>query len=174
MPAPPELGDRLADVRLLEVFHEAETHHQAQANGHVAVAGEVEVQLRGVGQRAERGIACCGVLQGEAMVGHHRQVVGNKDLLDETLHEPRATLEFIQGVGAVVELVDQVTKAQHGTGDQVREDRHERRKVDEVASRRSVATVHVDDVADGLEDVERDPDRQQHVGEDERLSPAGL
>ncbi|MNN04957.1 hypothetical protein D3C81_1176980 [compost metagenome] len=104
------------------------------------------------------------------MVGHHREGVGDEDLLDETLHEPRAALgELVEGVGAVVELIGQVAETQHGAGDQVREDRHERREVDQVAGRRGVATVDVDDVADGLEDVERDPDRQQHVGQDERL-----
>ncbi|MNO93249.1 hypothetical protein D3C76_848460 [compost metagenome] len=170
VPAPPELGDRLADVRLLEVFHEAETHHQAQADGHVAVTGEVEIQLRGIRQGAEPGIARARVLQGKAVVGHHRQGVGDEDFLDETLHEPRAALgELVEGVGAVVELVGQVAETQHGAGDQVREDRHERREVDQVAGGRGVAAVHVDDVADRLEDVERDTDRQQHVGEDERL-----
>ncbi|MNN31251.1 hypothetical protein D3C81_1449330 [compost metagenome] len=69
----------------------------------------------------------------------------------------------------MVELVGQVLEAQHGAGDQVREDRHERREVDQVAGGRGVAAVHVDDVADRLEDIERDPDRQQHMGEDERL-----
>src|SRR5690606_2583166 len=57
VPAPPELGDRLADVGLVEVLHEAEAHHQTQADGHAAVAGEVEVQLRGVGHGAQPGLA---------------------------------------------------------------------------------------------------------------------
>ncbi len=74
-------------------------------------------------------------------------------------------------MGAVVELVDQVLEAQHGAGDKVREDRHEGREVDQVARGRGVAAVHVDDVADRLEDVERDADRQQHMGEDEWLQP---
>ena len=51
----------------------------------------------------------------------------------------------------------------------MREDRHECREVDQVARGRGVAAVHVDDVADRLEDVERDTDRQQHMGEDERF-----
>ena len=170
VPAPPELGDRLADVGLLEVLHEAEAHHQAQADGHVAVAAEVEVQLCGVGQGAEPGIARGGVLQGEAVVGDHGQGVGDEHFLDEALHEAGAAFgELVQGVGAVVELVDQVLEAQHGACDQVRENRHERCEVDQVAGSRGVTAVYVDDVADRLEDVERDTDRQQHVGEDERL-----
>ncbi|MNF66323.1 hypothetical protein D3C84_481100 [compost metagenome] len=104
------------------------------------------------------------------MVGHHREGVGDEDLLDETLHEPRAALgELVEGVRAVVELVGEVAETQNRAGNQVREDRHEGREVDQVARGRGVAAIHVDDVADRLEDVERDTDRQQHVGEDERL-----
>ncbi|MCY1454849.1 hypothetical protein D9M71_719430 [compost metagenome] len=104
------------------------------------------------------------------MVGNHGQGVGDKDLLDEALHEPGGTLaELVQGVGAVVELVGQVAKAQHGAGDQVRENGDESSEVDQVPRGRGIATVHVDDVADRFEDVERDADRQQHVRQDERL-----
>ncbi|KPZ05699.1 Alginate o-acetyltransferase AlgI [Pseudomonas syringae pv. spinaceae] len=170
VPATPELGDRLADVRLFEVFHKAETHHQAQANRHVAVTGEVEIKLRGVGQRTEPGITRGRVLQGEAVVGDNGQGVGDEHFLDEALHESRGTLgELVQRVGPVVELIGQITETQHGPGNQVREDRNECREVDQVASGRGIAAVHVDDVADGLEDIERDPDRQQHVGQDERF-----
>ncbi|MCY1428351.1 hypothetical protein D9M71_442320 [compost metagenome] len=78
-------------------------------------------------------------MQGEAVVGHHRQGVGDEHFLDETLHEAGAAFgELVQGVGAVVELVDQVLEAQHGAGDQVREDRHEGGEVDQVAGRRGV------------------------------------
>ena len=170
MPAAPELGDRLADVRLFEVFHKAETHHQAQTDGHVAVTGEVEIQLRGVRQRSEPGIAGGRGLQGKTVIGNHCQGVGNEYFFDKPLHEPRGTFaELVQGVGAVIELVGQVAKAQHGPGNQVREDRDKGGKVDQVAGRRGIAAVHVDDVADGLEDVERDPDGQQYIGQDERV-----
>ena len=104
------------------------------------------------------------------MVGDHGEGVGNKYFLDETLHEPRAALgEFVEGVRAVVELVGEVAETQNRAGNQVRKDRDECCEVDQVARRRSVATVHVDDVADRFEDVERNTDRQQHVGQDERL-----
>ncbi|MCY1452530.1 hypothetical protein D9M71_694550 [compost metagenome] len=104
------------------------------------------------------------------MVGDHRQGVGDEHFLDEALHEARAAFgKLVEGVGAVVELVGQVLEAQHRAGDQVREDRDEGGEVDQVAGGRGVAAVDVDDVADRFEDVERDTDRQQHVGEDERL-----
>ncbi len=102
--------------------------------------------------------------------GDHRQGVGDEHFLDEALHEARCTFrELVQRVSAVVELVGQVAETQHGAGDQVREDRDECSEVDQVARGRGVAAVNVDDVADGLEDIERDTDRQQHVCQDERF-----
>ncbi|MND40616.1 hypothetical protein D3C80_313580 [compost metagenome] len=108
------------------------------------------------------------------MIGDGRDAVGDEDLLDEALHEPGAAFgELVHRMGAVVELVDQVLEAQHRAGDQVREDRHEGGEVHQVAGGRGVAAIDVDDVADGLEDVEGDPDRQQDVREHERLHAEG-
>lgn len=104
------------------------------------------------------------------MVGEGGQGVGDEHLLDEALHEAGAAFgELVDGVGAVVELVDQVLEAQHRAGDQVREDRDEGGEVDQVVGRRGIAAVDVDDVADRLEGVEGDADRQQDVGQHERL-----
>ena len=53
MPPPPELFHRAADIRIVEVLQEAETEHSPQTNGHVAVSGEVEVDLQGVAERTQ-------------------------------------------------------------------------------------------------------------------------
>ena len=45
----------------------------------------------------------------------------------------------------------------------MREERDERRELDEVARRLDVAAIDVDDVAHRLERVERDADRQHHL-----------
>ncbi|MNQ70728.1 hypothetical protein D3C85_853720 [compost metagenome] len=170
VPAPPELGDRLADIGLVEVFHEAETHHQAQADGHVAVAGEVEIQLRGVGEHAQPGIAGAGVLQGEEVVDQRCQAVGDEHLLDEALHEAGgAFAELVEAVAAVGELLGEILVAQHRPGNQLREQGDEGGEVDQVFRGFGVAAVHVDQVAERLENIEGDADRQDHVGQQERL-----
>ena len=51
VPAPPELGDRPRDVRVVEVLQEVEAEHPCQADGHVRVAGEVEVDLQACSRR---------------------------------------------------------------------------------------------------------------------------
>ena len=55
VPAPPELGEALRDVRVVEVLEEAEPEHPAEPDRHVRVAGEVEVDLERVAERAEPG-----------------------------------------------------------------------------------------------------------------------
>ena len=52
MPAAPELGDRLADVRIVEVFEERKAEHFAETDRHIRVAGEIEVNLQRIANRA--------------------------------------------------------------------------------------------------------------------------
>ena len=49
VPPPPEVGDGHRQVGMVKVFQEMETKHAAHADGHVTVAGEVEVDLQSVG-----------------------------------------------------------------------------------------------------------------------------
>ena len=60
-----------------------------------------------------------------------------------------------------LDLRQQVGRAHDRTGHQVREERDERRDVDEPRPRRRVAAIHVDRVAHRLEGVERDAGRQR-------------
>lgn len=53
VPPPSEFGDRAGDVRVVEVFQKVEPEHAAQANRHVGVTGEVEIDLQRVAQHAE-------------------------------------------------------------------------------------------------------------------------
>ena len=53
MPPAPELGDGAGDVGIVKVLQKVESKHPAKANGHVRIAGEVEVDLEGVGNDAQ-------------------------------------------------------------------------------------------------------------------------
>ena len=71
-----------------------------------------------------------------------------------------------------IDLRQQARGAQDRSGDEVREEGDEHREVEEVARRRDLAAVHVDDVAHRHERVERDADRQQDAQrEDVDLPP---
>jgi len=51
VPSPPEFGDGLRKIRGIEVFRKDKPEHQRQADGHVGVCAEIEVDLKGI--RAE-------------------------------------------------------------------------------------------------------------------------
>ena len=56
VPAPPEVLDAARQIGVVEVFREMEAEHLADADGHRAVAGEVEEQLQRVGAAANPGV----------------------------------------------------------------------------------------------------------------------
>ena len=172
VPAAPELGDRRADVRVVEVLGEPEPDHQGQADRHVGVAGEVEEQLERVGDRAQPGVPHRRVRQRERRVDERRDRVGDQHLLAEARHEPAdSAAELLLGVGAVPELLGDHVVADDRAGDELGEQRDERREVDEVPGRAAGPPVDVDQVRHRLEDEERQADRQDDPRPGERLQP---
>ena len=67
MPAPPEIGNTVGQKRIVEVFQKSEPQHPSKADGHVGIAGKVEIDLETVGDdtqpcRQHRGSSlrgCC-------------------------------------------------------------------------------------------------------------------
>src|SRR5262245_6500339 len=53
VPPAPEVLDRLGDIRIVEVLEDSESEHPAEPDGHVRVAGEVEVDLERVADDAQ-------------------------------------------------------------------------------------------------------------------------
>ena len=43
MPASPEFGNRLREIRRIEILGEDESQHEAEPDGHVRVRAEVEI-----------------------------------------------------------------------------------------------------------------------------------
>ena len=171
MPTTPELGNALADVGLVEVLVKPEAHHQTQADGHIGVAGKVEIQLRGVRQDAQPGIRRTGVRQRKGTVRQRRYRVGDKDFLDEALHEPeRALTELFHGMGAVGELIRQVLVTQHRPGNKLGEQRNESREINKPPGRFRIPSIDIHHVGNGLEDVEGNADGQDDIRQFQRLT----
>ena len=179
VPASPELGDGPADIGEAEVLQEVEAHHLPQADRHVRVAGEVEVELEHVRDRprpGERHPHLAAVAEGQ--VGQGRDRVRQQHLLAQPDQESRhAVGEHLGGMGAVAELILQVLVAQDRPGDELREEGDEGGEVDELRVGARVPAPDVDEVAERLEDVERDADGQdqppvdaqgRHVGAEQR------
>ena len=89
VPALPVLGDAGGFVGRVEVEREADGEDAGQAERHVGVAGEVEVELHGVDDEASPGGGGgerAGVGEGE--VGGGRELVGDEDFFGEAHEEP--------------------------------------------------------------------------------------
>ena len=56
VPAPPEIDDAGGLVGRIEIERQEDAEHQRHADRHVGIAGEIEIELEGVGQRADPGL----------------------------------------------------------------------------------------------------------------------
>ena len=84
VPAAPEVGEGVGLVGGVEVLGDGKAEHEANADGHVGVGAEVEVDLQGVG---EESVPCVERADGgrvEAGIGDLAAGVGKEDLLGES------------------------------------------------------------------------------------------
>ena len=164
VPALPELREGAREIRAVEVLEELDPDHAAEADRHVRVPGEVEVDLEAVGQDAHPhgGRVEVGGRSVEHGVGRLRQHVGDEDLLAEARAEPADPREeSLGGVRAGDELTVHVAVPDDGSGDQVgKETDVEEAKAKGSRGSRNPA-IDVDDVADLVEGEEGDPDGQR-------------
>ncbi len=104
MPAAPEVGEVEGLIGAVEVVGDGEAEEKAEAHGDVGVAGEVEVDLEGVGVDADEdfGSAVEGGGVEDAVGDVVGEEVGDEELLDEAggdEEEGSATLGWGQGEG---------------------------------------------------------------------------
>ena len=177
VPTPPELGDRARSVRVVEIFREFEAHDATQTDGHVAVAGKVEIDLEGVGQgdepcrtRVQSGDACHDVAYLRGVEGGRPQHLVNAktdDISDEDFltQTDDKTIETLQAVGhrgfALTDLLGNVAIAHDGTCNELREHGDIQHVIAQFLQGLVDATVGVQSVGDALEREERDTDGQQ-------------
>ena len=83
MPATPELGDGRRAVWPIEVLGKGEAEHPREADGHVGVAREVEIDLGGVREdpKPRAGGRDLVVGQGKNAIGDERDLIGDQDFL---------------------------------------------------------------------------------------------
>ena len=166
MPPPPEFRNGLRTVRRIEVLREHESEHQAEADRHVRVAAEVEIDLERVGDRTVPGVKTAQVARVERGVRDLAARIRQQDLLRHAEHEERrAAREFLPGQRAFTELVRDVLESDDRTCDELREHRNVAGIVDEVRDDLCIAAVDVDHVTHALERVEADAERQDHAEE---------
>ncbi len=156
-----------ARVRPVEVLREPEAEHPRQADRHVAVAGEVEVDLDRVRQRADpragRASSPDGVPNAASATGPTWSAISTfLDSPSAKRGKPSAkSSKPLAARRRTADLVVDLVVADDRPGDQLREERHVLRVVGDPPHRRRLPARDVDHVRDRVEREERDPDRQQ-------------
>jgi hypothetical protein len=84
VPAPPEFRDALRLVRRVEVFGELEAEHEAEADRHVRISGEIEINLEGVAEQTIPGIEPMERFRAKSRVGKFADRVGEENLFRQT------------------------------------------------------------------------------------------
>ena len=160
MPAPPELGDAAGNVGVVEVLREIKAEQLSQTDGHIAVAGEVEVDVQHVGDGIEPEKQDGLVLRGTEDLAELAHSVGDEHLFAQTQDKAAdAQCRLVQTVPPGGELLRDLGIAHDGAGDQLGKEGDIGRKVDKAPLGRD-APVHVHGVADELEGVKADADGQ--------------
>ena len=166
VPTTPELGNVAAEIRHVEVPHQPDAEQLGRADGNVAVAREVAVNLEGEedGGKEQRASGLLRVGR-KHLVDIDSTIVGHHDILEQA---PQYLSHAINS-GVVVELAlleelrQEVGRPFDGSGHQLREERDEGEEGDDVLRRLNLATIHVDAVTEGLESVERDAYGKYHL-----------
>ena len=166
VPAPPKLRDVAGEVRRLEVGHELDAKELGGADGDVAVAGEIPVDLKGKihGTEHEGGPGVFGVV-GKDVIGINGAGIRHHHLLEHPPQDqPQAGDALLVFEDAFVFNLRQEPRSPlNRPGDELREEAHKRREIDEAARRLQVPAVNVNGIGEGLKRIEADAHRQDHL-----------
>jgi len=171
VPTRPEIDDAGGLVRRTEIQREANAEHLREAERHVGIPGEVEIELQRIGDaRAPRRPELQAARRGEARVRVGRDGIREQHFLREADREQRTAHRQVFRAEAVAfrvgELRHHFLVMQDRPGDQVREERHEQH-VAQQAALADDARAAIEQIADLREREERDAERQ-----DERIHRA--
>ena len=161
VPALPKLYHRAGNIGVVEVLQEVEAEHLPQADGHVAVAGEIEIDLERVGRDAQPRAGEGQLLTRKGPVPELANSVGQQDLL---CHAHGEALdpggEFLQVLPPALQLFRHGFVADDGARDELGKEGDIGAEGDHVFLHRGVPAVDVDRIAHGLEGVKADADGQ--------------
>ncbi len=154
----------------VEVQRQIDPEHSRETDGHVRIAGEIEVDLErigeGAGPRNDESDGLSGVRRVENGRRILRELVGQQHLLREADDHTKQTREDVFGLHAVCggqsELRHHLAVMQHRSGDQMRKIRDEQCVMHEVALA-NLAFVAIHEKCDLGEGEERDADGQNDI-----------
>ncbi|MPM24677.1 hypothetical protein SDC9_71161 [bioreactor metagenome] len=164
MPARPEVDDARGLVGRVEVERELDAEHLGQAQRHVGVAREVEINLQRIAQAGgprPPHLQIAG--RGKTRIRIGRDAVGQQHLLGQADHEQHSAHRQVLGLEAVVRRVGKLRNhllvVQDGAGDQMREEGDEEH-IAQKAFFLDQTRAAIQQKADLREGEERDAQRQ--------------
>ena len=164
VPATPEVCNTGSGVWIVEVLDEIEAEHFAKANRHVAVAGEIIVDLKGVGEKWEDDSEWCQSDSGwivEDSVGDNGDVIGDEDFFQETYDETsEASAEFFKRKLALMKSLFDISIADDWAGDELWEECDVGAEIKDILLNFNFFTIDIDDIGKNLESIETNTNRK--------------
>lgn len=166
VPAAPEVGNGIAAVGMVEVFIEMEAHAAPHAYRHIAVAGEVEVDLKRERNDAEPragggkmvDIAC------EQLVADFRELVGNNHLFAQANEK---AVDALGEIGSsdlpVVNFLSHRAISHNRARNKLWKHTDIEQQIAEMTLHRRLLAINVDEIRNGLESVETNADGQRNL-----------
>ena len=165
MPPAPEGAEACSAVGVIEVFRQPNPKQKTETDSHVAVAGEIEIELKAVADcarpDAERVKAALGIHR----VCQLRCRSGKQQFFRQSADEAADAVErAVPAGGARIKGFSNIGEFHERPGDELREKREILQQLAEAARAVFGAAVDVDNVADCLKGVERNAERQRAEG----------
>ncbi len=177
VPPAPVFGDIARKIRADEIFLYLHAEHLRNADGDIYAAGEIGVQLRCVQHGSDENI-CSRV--GARIAAQRRycdkEPVCNNELFEVAPEYALKTERYLLEVGPMLgkKRVLQIAEARNGSLDQQWEKRCKQRDAQYISLRLDLFPVYIYDIADGLEGVKRNAQRQHPVHRADRCSENGV
>ena len=159
VPAAPEAGEVGGEEGGLEVFGDVQPQQKGAGPGHLGIAREVEIEIKGVAHRGRhKGRAAVASGVGVDGLDVHHDDIRHRHLFEKTQGKQLQTPHGAGGVKAVLgpQLGQHLPCAADGAGGDGAEKAEEGREVHKVFFRLHVAPGHVHQIAHGGEGVEAD------------------
>ena len=168
MPTPPEFRYVPAEIRYVEIAHQSDTEQLSRAYGYIRVAREVAVNLYGEQHGCEKK---CTARVGRIVCKHgihiRSTVVRHNNLLEQSPKDLAHTVHRLRivEVPPLQKLRQEVRGALYRSRHQLRKERQECGKGNEVMRGLYLSPIDIYGIRQGLEGVETDTHRENQVQE---------
>ena len=168
VPAAPEFSDGAGNIGVVEIFRKLEAHDPTQADGHIGIAREIEIQLQGISQDAYpcRSRVDGTKVGGETGVGLLGDDIGDENLFGQADDKTVKTLQtFRRRTLAMTQLLFHLVVAHDRTRNQLGKHDDIHHVVGQFVHGFYLSTIGIQHIGDRLEGEKGDADRKDNTGQ---------